>query len=233
MGVESAKPQSCSGAAYFDPRSTSKHRSWMAIDFTSAGEPLKLVLGNWVASPRSSVWWLRQVRIIDRTTAVRAVSDAKKYAATASPLVPTSALVNFSALYTWSFRYKVPGDWKKTPGVLTRRRDSSSGQSVQTNYDRYGYVFHRLIRLHAGEYVLRLNGRVLTGGLSIGAESIRTKKWIAQRFYWDGQTDQNGVMALRFHLEHDETIMFAIANWTISPGKSRWLVRGIELDNLR
>jgi hypothetical protein len=150
----------------------------------------------------------------------------------ASPLVATSAIVNFRPLYGWSFAQRVPFGWKTTPGVLRRPERSHSGQSVLTNSDRYGYVFSRLIRLHAGEYVLRFNGQILRGGLSIGVESMRTKTWIAQHFYWYGQAHSTDVMAVRFYVARDERLKFVIANWTISPGKSRWLIRGIELDNL-
>lgn len=233
IGVESPEVGTCAAAAYFDQKSTGKRRAWLPLDFRSDGRPLRLVLGNWTETPRNSVWLLSNLQIVDRTSAVRASAEAKTYAATASPLVPASKLVNFAPVVTWSFAYKVPSDWDATPGVRTQRSLSSSGRLVTTNHDQYGYVFSRLIQLSSGSYFLRFRGKILSGGLALGVESKRTKKWIAQTSYWYGQADSNGIMGVGFDVPRDEAVKLVVANWSIAPANSRWLVQRIELDNLR
>jgi hypothetical protein len=233
-GVEdvAANSATCRTAAYFDSHSTAGNRHWLPIDFTTGGGPVRIALGNWVASPERSVWQLREVRVVNRTTAVESAAEDRKYASLASPFVPESATVNFIPLVQWAFGYKVPRDWYTTPGVVTRRVRSADGSSVLTNHDQYGSVFNRLIRLPAGEYLLTLRGKILAGGLSLGVEDRRLEKWISQRFYWRGQSQGNGIMGVRFHLSHTRTVRLAVTNWGVSPVTSSWLIQGISLETL-
>jgi hypothetical protein len=232
LGIEPIEPLSCEAAAYFDPKSTTNRRSWLPINFSTDGAPLRIVIGNWAATPHRSVWRLHQMRIIDRTGAVRAAARAKRYAAIASALVPESSLINFTPWLKWSFGYKVPSDWYTTPGVMTSRVPSRSSYFIRTNPDRYGYVFKRLIRLPAGRYFWRVNGKILKGGLSIGAVDFRKNQWIAQHFYWYGQADDEGNMGVSFYLRRERVIKLVLANWSLSARRSEWLIHDIQLDDI-
>jgi hypothetical protein len=231
-GVEdlAANGANCRAAAYFDSSSTAGNRRWLPIDFATAGGPVRIVLGNWVAGPQESVWNLREVRVINRTATVKSTTEDREYALMASPLLPPSETVNFIPLIEWAFGYKVPSDWFTTPGVVTHRVREADGSSVLTNHDKYGSVFNRLIRLPEGEYLLTLRGRILVGGLTVGVEDTRLKKWISQRFYWHGQNQGKGIMGVRFRLSHERTVRLAITNWGVSPVTSSWLIHGISLD---
>jgi hypothetical protein len=222
----------CRSAAYFDSRSTEGNARWLPIDVTTAGGPVRIALGNWVARAQRSVWQLREVRVVNRTTIVESAAEDLKYASLSSPVLPESATVNFIPLVHWAFGYQVPRDWYTTPGVVTHRVRSLDGSSVITNHDQYGSVFNRLIRLPKGEYLLTLRGKILAGGLTLGVEDRRLEKWISQRFFWHGQSQGKGIMGARFHLSHTRTVRLAVTNWGVSPVTSSWLIQSISLDTL-
>jgi hypothetical protein len=230
LGVDQMDPRGCKAAAYFDPTSTTRRRLWLPINFSTNGQPLRITIGNWAATPRSSLWRLREIRIINRTNAVRSAATAKRYASLASPLVSELRLVNFRPLLKWSFGYRVPSDWYATPGVAANKAESRPAYVVRTTSGRYDYVFNRLIRLPPGEYFLRFNGKILKGGLSIGVEDMVRRKWIAQRFYSYLQSSDEGVMATRFYLRRKRTVKLVLGNWSVFPGRSKWLIHRIELD---
>jgi hypothetical protein len=228
LGIEAGDGVSCRTAGYFDRRSVTAQDSTLKLRFDSDGSLIRIVLGNWIARNRPSVWALRRVRIVPVAHGARRSKVQARYAADASPLVQPGSFPVVNLRFRWSFARGVPTDLLFPAGARARR--TRAGLLVLTTRERYGFIFTTQVVLGRGPYLLRFEGKILRGGVSLGALDAKTNTWIAQRFYWSGQSGERGSMGLPFSLGHSATIALVVGNWAPQPARSKWLVRRLELD---
>jgi hypothetical protein len=228
LAVETSDRQHCSCATYFDPRSSTPRRPFLPLDFRSNGRrAVKIVLGNWTDHNRSSLWRLHLVRVISVPAADQA---AIRYRDLASPLVPMSGLPVVLKRFHWNFTRRASAPWLVAQGVHTR--PAESGLVVRSSPDHYGYALTMTLRLDAGRYLLRFDGKILQGGLSIGAVDVKEHAWLGEHFYWYRQNRSPGVMAAPFRFLHWGTVELVLGNWSNTASPSKWLLRAVELDQL-
>jgi hypothetical protein len=227
-GAEAGRGRDCSSAAYFDAKSTTPPRSSLPVLFTAdPRRPVRIVLANWADRSRSSLWHLRQVRVLSIPAPDRA---AAHYAALASPLVRIHEIPVTNLRFRWRFARRLPSDWFVNPGVSAR--PVRSGLAVRTTRDAYAFALTTKVTLGAGPYLLRFDGRIVRGGLTLGALDEKTDRWLGQHFYWSDQNGSPGTMAVRFSVRRQTRVVLVLANWATNRSTSRWSLRGVELDQL-
>jgi len=229
LSVETAEQPLCRGAAYFDRGSVTSRHAVLPVTFTTDGQsPLRIVLANWSAREKISVWDLNRVEVVRQSTSgVRATIRAR-YERLASPLV---RLIDFPVLnqrFRWDFLRGVPQDWLVAPHAHVLLRPEAA--VVDTTRDRYGFIFTMQLQLGRGPYLFRFDGKIQRERLMLGAFDTRRKHWVDQRFYWYGQRRPLGVTALPFTLERPTTVELIVGNWSVVRARSRWLLRSLELD---
>jgi hypothetical protein len=225
MGVERSQGTNCEAAGYFAPSSTTPKRPLLRLFFVShRDQRIKIVLRNWSESGVTSRWELRAVQLVAVPASER---RAVAYRRLASPLVDLRKLlpVAFTSAQ-WSFS-TVEALWTVAPG--TRARASGAGLLVETRRERYAYALTLKMRLEPGRYLLRFDGKILRGGLSLGAIDTRRNAWIAERFYWYRQSNTPGAMATRFDFLRWGKVELVLGNWAPTPARSRWLLRSVKL----
>jgi hypothetical protein len=228
VAVETSDRQHCSCATYFDPRSSTPQRPFLPLDFRlNERRTVRIVLGNWTDRNRSSLWRLHLIRVISVPAADQA---AARYRDQASPLVPMSGLPVVLKRFHWTFTRRGLAPWLVAQGVHTR--PAQSGLVVRTSPDPYGYALTMTLRLDPGRYLLRFDGKILQGGLSIGAIDVKENAWLGEHFYWYRQNGSPGVMAAPFKFLHWGTVELVLGNWAIRATPSKWLLRIVELDQL-
>jgi hypothetical protein len=229
VGVETTDGQSCSSADYFEAKSTSPGRSSLALPFVvDETGPVRVVLANWAQRSLSSLWQVRHIRVAAAPT--RRVPTTAKYVAVASPLMPLTAATAGTPLFRWSLVNGLPSEWIAAPSVTTKT--DRSGLVIRTARDHYGYQLTMALRLKPGSYLVWLDGRIVRGGLTLGAENLDTGRWLKTRSYWYGQSQSPGVIGTPFTIHRQTTVELVLANWSPKISRSVWHLRGIEIDQL-
>jgi hypothetical protein len=228
VGVEPSRGTGCEAASYFDASSTTPRRPLLRVYFRSHRErPVKIVLRNWSNGGEPSRWQLHAVQLV-------AVPPSKQlatvYRKRASPLVDMKKLPVVTHISRWTFARAGSAPWTVVPS--TRIDKSGSLLRVQTSPDRYAYALTVRVRLEPGSYLLRFDGKILQGGLSLGVIDARRNAWIAERFYWYGQSSKAGAMATRFTFLRWGEVQLVLGNWAPTPAASKWLLRSVELVRL-
>jgi hypothetical protein len=229
LGLETADGQRCESAAYFGTNSTSPGRPILAVRFVvERTGSVRAVLANWAQRSLSSVWRVRRIWIAE-ANAPKATPSAQ-YSSVASPLLPLKLATAGTPLFRWALTEGLPAEWLPAPGVSTKRGGSSL--IIHTTREQYGYQLTMVLQLKPGSYVVWLDGRMIKGGLTLGAENLETGKWLKTNSYWHGQRQSSGVMGTRFSLRRQTNVELVLANWSPTRSRSSWQLRGIEIDQL-
>jgi hypothetical protein len=134
-----------------------------------------------------------------------------------------------AAVAQWSFAKGVPPDWS---GDAAGAATAAKGAPFVTSAHAFAYeLTGPKLALPAGSYTAYARGRVLAGGLDLGALDVDHDTWLSQRLYWYGQRAGfgRGWMATPFTLTSATKVQLIFSNWSPNSSASRWQLRDLRL----
>jgi hypothetical protein len=157
----------------------------------------------------------------------RSADAASFYWGHETPLVPRASIHGTLAA-RWELREGVPSDWRM---LAQRVRRTADGLLIRTTKPKWSYQLAPPVRmLEPGRYDLVVDGKVLDGGLELGAVDQRTASFIAVNYYSASADYSNDKrIALSFELAKTTEVQFVLANLTILSRSSDWILRSLAL----
>jgi hypothetical protein len=157
----------------------------------------------------------------------RSADAASFYWGHETPLL-REASVRGTVVERWSLRHGVPTGWRV---MAAKTGQSPQGMLLQTTTTKWAYqVVPPTQVLSPGRYDLLVDGRVITGGLELGAVDQHTDTFINVKYFSAGAAySREKRMAISFELATPTRVQFVLANLTILPRSSNWLLRSVVL----
>jgi hypothetical protein len=132
-------------------------------------------------------------------------------------------------LWSVSFGRGLPEGWS---GSATIVAGEPARATTRPNPWEYSIISPRQT-LEPGAYRLYLSGKVLAGGLDLGALDLDVNRWIVQRSYWFRQGGfDRGWMTAGFRVDEPTRVQFVLSNWVPHELASRWELRELRLVRL-
>jgi hypothetical protein len=148
------------------------------------------------------------------------------YRASASPF---AAAPTGRPIADWTFATAAPDGWS---GAAFDAASAAKGRAFTTSSRTWDYeLVSPKVALSPGSYTVAMRGRVLAGGLDLGALDADQSSWIQQRFYWRGQKSgfADGWMTTRFEVTSQAKVQIVLSNWVPKTATSRWQLGEIRL----
>ncbi len=128
----------------------------------------------------------------------------------------------------WSVQIPPPRWDAATAGVLVTQAGTAVLVTTTSQPSHYQLLMPSMT-LPAGAYEIVVTGRVLTGGLIVGALDPNTNRWLgASGFVADATDSGMRVMSVDFRLPHRGAAQIVLANHA-RRGVSHWLLRAISI----
>jgi hypothetical protein len=129
-------------------------------------------------------------------------------------------------LWRVSFARGLPDGWSGSATVVP---GTPARATTEARPWAYSVVSPRQT-LAPGSYRLYLSGKVLAGGLDLGALDVGANRWIEQSFYWSRQHGfARGWMSTRFRVDAPTQVEVVLSNWVPGEQASRWELRELRL----
>jgi hypothetical protein len=157
-------------------------------------------------------------------------ADAIFYQAGASYLDSNASIGR--SVRRWSFGNGIPKGWQLQRGTADATRDATT---ISTSTGPFEYeLISPALKLDSGDYVVRMDGRPLTGGLGLGALDVAQGQWLNISYFWYRQTGSaTRPLTVDFEITSATAVQVVLTNWSRVPDSSDWLIRTVELHRQR
>lgn len=165
-------------------------------------------------------------------TPTERLADGRFYRALQAPILRSAPPATDLVIVSWDFSHSGNAGWTLVDGAESHRRPGYL--SVQTAPAPQAYQFTSGVStLPPSRYELVLRGRLVAGGLSLGALNASGNRWISVASYWYGQSRRGAIeMALPFKLSATTKVQFILSNLEPRPTRSVWWLTSASLVRL-
>lgn len=170
--------------------------------------------------------WVRAFDVPKFRAPTKADLVEEFYKKSASPFASAPAA---ERLAEWSFATGAPEGWS---GNALDAAAGAAGAAFATSSGKWTYeLVSPEVTLAPGSYTAYMRGRVLEGGVDLGVLDAKEDRWIEQRFYWFGQSQQfdDGWMATPFRVAQEGPVKVILSNWVPEDRASRWQLEEIAI----
>jgi hypothetical protein len=198
--------------------------------------PVRIILANWAPGAYSSSWLVSAIGLRARVEERAPVKPAQATEAEAAFYRTGETPVDAprgadTPPQLWDFSTGAPQGWNIYNGAIAE--PYAGGTVVRTAPTAADWqVSGPPLELDAGSYALVVEGRILGGGLQLGALNSSDSTWVDTARFWSGQMkgEENAQLALWFNLPAATRVQPIIANWAPAPSNSIWTIRTIRLE---
>jgi hypothetical protein len=162
-------------------------------------------------------------------TPAQRLLDVRFYKALQAPVLSSVPPAAALSLISWDFSHNGNAGW--TPVAGAESRQYPGYLSVQTAPAAQSYQFTSGVStLPPSHYELLLRGRLIAGGMSLGALDVSSNHWTSTASYWYGQSQGHVIdMAVTFTLRATTPLQFILSNLAPRPMRSAWRLTSASL----